>query len=131
MIDVKNDYPKIKKMQDAEDILKEKINILYQVADSRAIWLDVLDVTSEILPKELWVTDLSGIVSLEKSGPGRLDLSGRALSYQSVNNFVSSLKSSPIFKDVKPVSSSIETDEDTGEEIVRFSITMDVVVGGE
>ena len=132
MLEVYRTYePKIKKMQASEDIVKEKINILYQVADSRAIWLDVLETTSEILPKELWITDLSGIVSLEKNGLGRLDLDGRALSYQSVNNFVSSLKSSPSFKDVKPVSSSIEADEDTGEEIVRFSITMDVVVGEE
>lgn len=66
-------------------------------------------------------------MSLEKNGLGRLDLGGEALSYQAVNNFVSSLKSAPEFKDVKPISSSIEKDENTGEEIVRFSITMDVV----
>ena len=132
MLDVYRMYePKIKEMQSLEDVLDEKIDILYQAADSRAIWLDVLKAASEILPKELWITDFSGIVSLEKNGLGRLDISGKALSYQSVNNFVSSLKSSPKFKDVKPISSSIETDENTGEEIVRFSITMDVVVRKE
>ncbi|MDP8230336.1 MAG: pilus assembly protein PilM [Candidatus Gorgyraea atricola] len=120
--------PKIKKMQDKEDILKEKIDVLHQTASSRAVWLDCLKIISDIQPKELWVTDVSGIVSLEKSGLARLDMSGKAASYQSVTNFVSSLKSSPIFMDVKPISSSIETDETTLEEVVKFSITMDVVV---
>lgn len=129
MLDIYENYePKIKKMQAREDILKEKINILYQTADSRAIWLDVFRIISEILSKEVWITDVSGIVSLEKGGLGRLDINGKATSYQSVNVFVSSLKSSPSFRDVKPISSSMETDEDTGEEIVKFSITMDVVV---
>ncbi len=120
--------PKIKELQDAEDILKGKIDILYQAVDSRAIWLDCYRVISEILPREVWITDSSGIVSLEKTGLARLDLSGRALSYQAVNNFVSALKSAPIFTDVKPIASSIDADENTGEEIVKFSITMDVVV---
>ncbi|MDP6685812.1 MAG: PilN domain-containing protein, partial [Candidatus Omnitrophota bacterium] len=79
-------------------------------------------------PRELWITDLSGIVSLEKNALARLDLSGKALSYQHVNSFVSALKESPNFEDVKPISSSIETDEETKEEVVKFSITMDVVV---
>lgn len=129
MLDIYGTYePKIKKIQNEEDVLKEKIGVLYQTADSRAVWLDVFRIISEMLPKDVWITDVSGIVSLEKGGPGRLDLSGKAMSYQDVNDFVSSLKSSPSFKDVKPLSSSIETDEITGEEIVKFSITMDVVV---
>ncbi|MBU1062444.1 MAG: pilus assembly protein PilM, partial [Candidatus Omnitrophica bacterium] len=128
MLDIYKIYePKIKEIKYTEDILKEKVNVLYQLAGSRAIWLDCFKIISEILPKEVWITDVSGIVSLEKSGLARLDLAGKALSYQSVNNFVSALKSSPTFKDVKPISSSIETDENTREEIVRFSITMDVV----
>lgn len=128
MLDLYNTYePKIEELQDKEDVLKAKIDILYQAQGSRAIWLSVFKTISEILPKEVWITDLSGIVSLEKNESGRLDLGGEALSYQAVNNFVSSLKSAPEFKDVKPISSSIETDENTGEEIVKFSITMDVV----
>ena len=131
MVDIYETYePKIKKIQGMEDILKEKINILYQVSSSRGIWLDVFKVIIDILPKDVWVTDVSGAVSIEKTGLGRLDLNGRAFSYQSVNNFVAALKSSPNFKDVKPISSSVEKDKDTQEEIVKFSITMDVVVGG-
>lgn len=129
MLDIYETYePKIKKTQNKEDILKEKIDVLYQTAEARAIWLDVFRIISEILPRDVWITDISGIVSLEKSELGRLDLSGKAMSYQAVNHFVSALKSSPSFKDVKPISSSIETDEATGEEVVKFSITMDVVV---
>ncbi len=128
MLDIYRTYePKIKKMQDKEDVLKEKIDILYHQASSRAIWLDVFGIISEILSEEVWITDASGIVSMEKGQLARLDLDGKALSYQAVNSFVSSLKSSPGFKDVKPISSSLEVDEKTGEEIVKFSITMDVV----
>ncbi len=128
MLEVYRTYePKIKKMQDKEDVLMEKIDILYHQASSRAIWLDVLGIISEILSEEVWITDASGIVSMEKGGLARLDLGGKALSYQAVNSFVSSLKSSPSFEDVKPISSSLEVDEKTGEETVKFNITMDVV----
>jgi type IV pilus assembly protein PilM len=132
MLEVYRTYePKIKELQEEEDVLKGKIEILYQTSASRDIWLSVFKNISRILPKDVWITDTSGIVSLEKSGLGRLDLSGKALSYQSVNGFVSALKSSPGFKDVKPISSSIENDQNTGEEIVKFSITMDVVMTEE
>ena len=128
MLDIYRMYePKIKKMQDKEDILMEKIDILYHQASSRAIWLDVFGIISGILSEEVWITDVSGIVSMEKGGLARLDLGGKALSYQAVNSFVSSLKSSPGFKDVKPISSSLEVDDKTGEETVKFNITMDVV----
>lgn len=131
MIELYKDYePKIKRAEEKEGVLKDKTAALYSVASSRALWLDVLKVISEMAPKDVWLTDVSGVVSIEKSDLGRLDVDGRALSYQSVNNFVSSLKSSPGFKDVKPISSSVEKDKDTGEEIVKFSITMDVIAGG-
>jgi Tfp pilus assembly protein PilN len=130
MIELYKTYePKIKKTQDREDVLKSRIGTLYQTALSRSIWLDVLKNISEILPQDIWITDISGVISIEKSSFGRLDLNGRALSYQSVNNFVSMLKSSKNFKEVKPVSSSVDKDIKTLEEVVKFSITMDVVVG--
>lgn len=129
MIGIYRTYePKIKNIQEEENILRGKIDTLYQTAFSRAVWLGIFKAISEILPKDVWVTDLSGIISIEKSGLGRMDMNGKALSYQSVNNFVSSLKALPSFSDVRPVSSSVENDKDTGEEIVKFSITMDVVL---
>jgi len=122
--------PKIKKIQEEENILRGKIDTLYQTVSSRAVWLGIFKAVSEMLPKDVWITDLSGVISIEKSGLGRMDMNGKALSYQSVNNFVSSLKALPSFSDVRPVSSSVENDTDTGEEIVKFSITMDVVLSG-
>ncbi len=122
--------PKIKKIQEDENILRGKIDTLYQTVSSRAVWLGIFKSVSEMLPKDIWITDLSGVISIEKSGLGRMDMNGKALSYQSVNNFVSSLKALPSFSDVRPVSSSVENDKDTGEEIVKFSITMDVVLSG-
>lgn len=131
MMDAYRTYePKIKRLQEEEAIIRRKMDILYQTASSRAVWLDIFNSISGILPKDVWITDMSGIISIEKSGLGRMDLNGSALSYQSVNNFVSSLKSLPGFSDVKPVSSSVESDKDTGEEVVKFSVTMDVVLAG-
>ncbi len=131
MIETYRTYePKIKKVREDEDILRWKIDNLYQLASSRAVWLGIFKDISGMLPEDLLITDISGIISIEKSGLGRMDMNGRALSYQSVNNFVSSLKALPGFSDVRPVSSSVEKDKDTGEEIVKFSITMDVVLTG-
>ena len=120
--------PKIKKIREEENILKWKMDALYQTASSRAVWLEIFKAISEILPKDVWITDVSGIISIEKSGLGRMDMNGKALSYPSVNNFVSGLKALPGFSDVRPVSSSVENDKNTGEETVKFSITMDVVL---
>ncbi|MDP2920823.1 MAG: pilus assembly protein PilM [Candidatus Omnitrophota bacterium] len=120
--------PKIKKIREEEGILTGKMDTIYQLASSRAVWLGIFESISEMLPKDVWITDLSGVISIEKSSLGRMDMNGKALSYQSVNSFVSSLKALPGFSDVRPVSSSVENDKDTGEEIVKFSITMDVVL---
>jgi type IV pilus assembly protein PilM len=122
--------PKIKKIREEESILRWKMDTLYQTTSSRAVWLSIFKSVSEILPKDVWITDISGILSMEKSGLGRMDMNGKALSYQSVNNFVSGLKALPGFSDVRPVSSSVENDKNTGEETVKFSITMDVVLAG-
>ena len=122
--------PKIKEMQESEEVLKSRINILYSRADSRDLWLDISRIISNILPEDVWITDVSAIISLEQEGIGRLDITGKAFSYQSVNNFVSALKSSPSFSEVKPISSSVETDDVSGKEIVKFIVTMDVAVSG-
>lgn len=131
MLEIYRTYePRIKKAQEEEAVLNEKMAVLYQVASSRGVWLDIFKSISEILPSDVWLTDVSNVLSIEKGELGRMDLDGRALSYQSVNNFVSGLKALPGLKDVKPISSSIENDKVTGEEIIRFSITMDVVLAG-
>ncbi|MFA5388138.1 MAG: pilus assembly protein PilM [Candidatus Omnitrophota bacterium] len=122
--------PRIKDIREEESVLRSKMRSLYQTASSRAVWLGIFGAVAEILPKDVWITDLSGVISLEKDGVGRMDVNGKALSYQSVNNFVSNLKGLPGFGDVRPVSSSVENDRNTGEEIVKFSITMDVVLTG-
>jgi len=131
MIETYRTYePKIKKIREEENILRWKMDALYQTASSRAVWLGIFKAISEMMPKDVWITDVSGIISIEKSGLGRMDMNGKALSYQSVNNFVSGLKALPSFSDVRPVSSSVENDKNTGEETVKFSITMDVVLAG-
>jgi type IV pilus assembly protein PilM len=131
MIEIYRTYePKIKKIREEENILRGKMDTLYQTTSTRAVWLGIFKSISEMLPKEVWITDVSGVISIEKSGLGRMDINGKALSYQSVNNFVSSLKALADFSDVRPVSSSVENDKNTGEEIVKFSITMDVVLAG-
>ena len=49
---------------------------------------------------------------------------GYALSFQGVNEFVTRLKSDPLFADVRPLSSSIVKGAGGGEELVAFALVV-------
>ena len=70
------------------------------------------------LPESVWLT------SLECSKNGLLSgmLEGRATSFQDVTRFFDRLKSVAGMTTVKPVSTSVKTDETTGKEVIAFSV---------
>jgi Tfp pilus assembly protein PilN len=70
------------------------------------------------LPESVWLT------SLECSKNGLLSglLEGRATSFQDVTQFFDRLKSVAGMTTVKPVSTSVKTDETTGKEVIAFSV---------
>jgi len=125
--------PQIEKLQDEKALLTQQVDALGDLAINRALWLDVLSQLVKMLPDELWATDFSGTITSDTTDGvlvSKLDLQGKAASYEGVNSFVSKLKSSPLFKDVKPLSSSFVEEEAKDKErveVVKFSISMKIV----
>lgn len=118
--------PKIARLGEENEILESKLKTLSSIGYNRGLFLDILNELNSQLSKELWITDISSILTFERDEPGKLDISGKALSYSAVNSFISSLKSSKYFREVKPISSSVEVDRLSEEEIVKFSISMEI-----
>lgn len=134
----------IKELQRKEKLLSRQVDSLYTLALNRALWLEVLSELQKMLPDDLWITDVVGTISFDtarKNLQNKLDLQGKALSYEEVNNFVSKLKFSPLFAEVKPLSSAFIEEQApldtksylTGQakdkekvEVVKFSISMKV-----
>ena len=132
--------PQIKELQKKEQLLSAQTDSLRTMAVNRALWLEVLSQLQKMLPDDLWITELGGSVSfdaaLEKNLQSKLDLQGKAVSYEGVNDFVSRLKSSALFSEVKPLSSSFieeqakegqEGEEKEKVEVVKFSVSMKVI----
>jgi len=130
--------PRIKELQREEKQLYRQVDILENLALNRSLWLDVLSQLQKMLPDNLWITDFAGTVSfdavLEEEFASRLDLQGKAVSYNDVNDFVSRLKSSTLFSEVKPLSSAFIEEQSKQEdkekekvEVVKFSVSMKVL----
>lgn len=124
--------PQIEKLQTEASLLTRQVDILGELAVNRALWLDVLAQLQKMLPNTLWTTDFSGTIRLDMFQEKlsiKLALQGKAESYEGVNNFVAELKSSTLFKNVKPLSSSFIEEEARNKErveVVKFSISMKV-----
>lgn len=125
--------PKVKDAEEKYSVLSGEVNVLSSLAMNRSLWLDVFAEIEKMLPKELWITDITGTLGLNtslKDFEGKLDLQGKAISYDEVNSLVGKLKASTLFADVKPLSSAF-MEESAGEkerlEVVKFSISMKVL----
>ncbi len=125
--------PQIDELQKKKELLCRRINMLGDLAANRALWLKALSQLQKMLPDELWVTDFSGTTAfnaVEKDFESKLDLQGKAASYEGVNVFVSRLKSSTLFAEVKPLSSSFikeELKDKERVEVVKFSVSIKVL----
>jgi len=126
--------PQIEKLQKNKELLCRRINILGDLAVNRALWFEALWQLQKMLPEEMWITDVSGTTAFnaaEKNFESKLDLQGKASSYEGVNDFVSRLKSSTLFAEVKPLSSSFieeEVKDQERVEVVKFSVSMKVAL---
>ncbi len=121
--------PKIKELELKNHLLKNQVSSLYGVLRQRQTWLDVLQRLEKSLPKEVWLMSYEGTLDLtsgsQDATAGVVRIVGRSLSYQGVTEFVSNLKNSVQFTQVKPVSSNIKKSE-TGDEIVEFQVEMKI-----
>lgn len=130
----------IKDLQSRAKLFSEEVETLRNLAQNRALWLEVSSELQKMFPDDLWITEFAGTISLaspEENLAGKLDLQGKAVSYDNVNNFVSKLKSSTLFAEVKPLSSAFieeqaADEQDKGKvEVVKFSISMKVLPKGK
>jgi Tfp pilus assembly PilM family ATPase len=119
--------PKIKTLLAERKALGQKLASLYTITQNRSlVGLDMLAEIGGILPSDVWITDLSCNFSLEK-GLGQSTLRLKSLSYQGVNGFLLRIKSSPYFKNIRPLSSSIKEGQTKTEEIIEFIVTMETI----
>lgn len=118
--------PKIEDLKKNNEALARKAQALYRLAKGRGLWLDVILEVEDALPSEVWVTDLASTLAQGVLGEGTLSLSGKALAHQAVNDFVTSLKASPFFENIKPISLVEKAPPGAEEKIIEFTISMDV-----
>ncbi|MFH1244876.1 MAG: pilus assembly protein PilM [Candidatus Omnitrophota bacterium] len=123
--------PQVRELYDKTVFLSFQCNLLQNLAVNRSLWLEGLKEFTRILPANLWITDFSGTGSFDTAAgkyKNALQIEGRASTYDEVNDFVAKLKSSRIFTEVKPVSSTFieEAKDDGAGEVVKFSISMEV-----
>lgn len=121
--------PKIKELEVKNELLKNRVKVLYGVLRQRQRWLTVFQNLEKFLPKEVWLVSYEGGLDLTASAPdstaGIVRIVGRSLSYQGVTEFVSNLKNSVYFTQVKPVASNIKKTE-SGDEVVEFQVDMKI-----
>jgi len=130
--------PKMSKLQEEQLLYSRRVATLRNLAINRAVWFETLAQVEKMLPEGLWITDFSGTISFDSSSEDntdkRLDIKGKAVSYDDVNRFISRLKSSAIFSEVKPLSSAFvqeqfgrarkNEEEVEKTEVVQFSISL-------
>lgn len=128
--------PQIKVLLAQNEQQEQNIAVLYALVRDRGLWLELMTVLERLMPSTMWLTEISTTAAesaaptsvgaapaaLTTAGAQPLLISGRALSFEAVNQFVYQLRSSPWFADVKPLSSNIKRDAVTEQEQVEFSI---------
>lgn len=125
LVQVAKEYaPRMKDARREIEALEEQGALFSGIAKGRSLWLDVLLEIEGHLPQGVWLTSFSGRSQLAALDKGDVTLAGKALSYQEVNDLVAELKGSPLFKDVRPISSSLIRRSEGKDEIIEFTITM-------
>lgn len=124
-------HPQVNELQNKTALLAYQCGLLQNLAVNRSLWLESLKELSRILPADLWFTAFTGQGSFEAAAGkyrNSLQIEGRAATYEEVNDFVAKLKSSRVFEEVKPISSTFVEEGKDGDtdEVVKFSISMEV-----
>ncbi len=115
--------PQVARVQDLERSiaeLREKQQLLQQLESTRVPWQTVLTEISQVIPRNVWLLQLSAV-----QGAG-ITLSGRGLSYATVARFMLNLDASPVF-DAVDLSTISKTKVGT-RDVVQFSLTARLTV---
>ena len=106
----------VKDIQKRQEDLQKKLDIIAKLRKQKTGPVKMMDSLATILPKEVWLDDFS-----EKQGTFKLQ--GEALSLTDVGRFLSALKGSPYFKEVKLQKSDLVKSGKVEHEVVKFILT--------
>lgn len=110
--------PEIRTLIKEQAKLQKRIHSLRNLVSNRSVVGSWLVSVSAAMPDEVWLTkvDATRIDSLE----GLIE--GRGKSFQVVTEFLERLKEMPGVRSVKPLSTQVMKDEESGREVVEFSV---------
>jgi len=100
---------------------------LQRVAEQAPGLAEALAQIADTLPGDIWLTS----VDASKSGLIQGVLEGRAKSFQDVTKFFEQLKTAAGMTTVKPLSTSVTADPQTGKESIAFSVQVQRPLPGE
>ncbi len=109
--------PEVQALLRRQQRLQERSAQLEQVVAERTVLAQVLAQVVAALPDSVWLTKLEG--SNDTGIAGMIE--GRARSFQDVTRFLDQLKTVASMTAVKPLSTSVMTDDVTKKEVIAFS----------
>ncbi len=123
--------PKLKRVEGQLAVLDDRLGMLQGLVARRSTVLDLLAEVENGMEPQTWLEQVVVNNPLGRTAAGEATLTGKAPDYQAVNTFLSRLKASPAFQDVKPVASSVELTADGRGEVVVFTVSVRVVGSAE
>lgn len=110
--------PQVARVLDLErriTALRDKQQLLARLETARVAWSTVLIELSQVIPQDVWITQLAA------AQDGRVTINGRGFSYTALARFMVNLDSSPVFEEIDLTAS------DKGKigtrDVVSFSLT--------
>ena len=121
--------PDLRELLQRQQHLERRIQQLERLAGQGTALTQLVAQTAQLLPDDVWVTKLeyakSPLVGAATASPAEGVeglLEGRATSFQALTQFTDRLKGIGGIAAVKPLSTNVTTDAQTGKEVVVFAV---------
>ena len=109
--------PELRQLLKRQAGIEQRSGQLERLVRERMLLAELLAGVSEALPETVWLTKLE----MDKRDEVRGLLEGRGHTFQDVTRFLDRLKGVAGMTGVKPLSTSVTTDPDTGRDVVVFA----------
>ena len=109
--------PDLRELLQRQQHLERRIQQLERLIGQSTMLTQLVAQTAQLLPDDVWLTKLEYSTS-----PVEGLLEGRARSFQALTQFTDRLKGMAGIGTVKPLSTNVTTDENTGKELVVFAV---------
>jgi len=121
--------PDLRELLQRQQHLERRIQQLERLAGQGTALTQLVAQTAQLLPDDVWVTKLeyakSPVVGAATASPAEGVeglLEGRATSFQALTQFTDRLKGIGGIAAVKPLSTNVTTDAQTGKEVIVFAV---------